>query len=218
MVKRPTIPESLFRQILYESGHRRSVPSCGSRDNLEIAHIVSWSKVRVHTAENLIALCPSCHASFDDIRRGGRKARAAVENLSKYKERNRLLTAPPISLQPPIPVPLASTPPAPRFPFVVENGTFSSLGSKIGRYRIYSNGIAVAESGFDIAEVATKSYLEVRFPIGFDEVLTLDFEGPHETKILRQDGYGVTLYLPGRQTTGEFQWRVSGLWRVGMMD
>jgi len=33
---------------------------------MEIAHIVAWSKCKVHEFEHLIALCPTCHARFDN--------------------------------------------------------------------------------------------------------------------------------------------------------
>jgi hypothetical protein len=32
---------------------------------VEIAHIEPWSKVKEHTFDNLIALCPTCHTRFD---------------------------------------------------------------------------------------------------------------------------------------------------------
>jgi hypothetical protein len=33
---------------------------------VELAHIVPWAKVQEHTFENIIALCPTCHARFDN--------------------------------------------------------------------------------------------------------------------------------------------------------
>jgi 5-methylcytosine-specific restriction endonuclease McrA len=32
---------------------------------VEIAHIVPWEKVKEHTFDNLIVLCPTCHTRFD---------------------------------------------------------------------------------------------------------------------------------------------------------
>lgn len=32
---------------------------------VEIAHIEPWAKVREHAFDNLIALCPTCHARYD---------------------------------------------------------------------------------------------------------------------------------------------------------
>ncbi|MDV9190764.1 HNH endonuclease signature motif containing protein [Streptomyces sp. SR27] len=32
---------------------------------VDLAHISPWVKVKEHTFENLIALCPTCHARFD---------------------------------------------------------------------------------------------------------------------------------------------------------
>ncbi len=47
-----------------EAGHRCAIPTCKATTT-EIAHIVPWEKVREHTFENLIALCPNCHTRFD---------------------------------------------------------------------------------------------------------------------------------------------------------
>jgi HNH endonuclease len=47
-----------------EAGHRCAIPTCRACP-VEIAHIVPWSDVREHTYENLIALCPTCHARYD---------------------------------------------------------------------------------------------------------------------------------------------------------
>ncbi|WP_261562884.1 tetratricopeptide repeat protein [Frankia tisae] len=52
------------REVLVEAGHRCAIPTCKATTT-EIAHIVPWEKVREHTFENLIALCPNCHTRFD---------------------------------------------------------------------------------------------------------------------------------------------------------
>ncbi|MFF2144447.1 HNH endonuclease [Kitasatospora sp. NPDC058190] len=65
--KRPKVPSDLRRRVLIEAGHRCAIPTCRSTP-VEIAHIVPWAKVRTHEFKNLIALCPTCHARFDDPR------------------------------------------------------------------------------------------------------------------------------------------------------
>ncbi|MFJ8655139.1 HNH endonuclease [Streptomyces rochei] len=62
---RPKIPSELRRRVLIEAGHRCAIPTCKSTP-VEIAHIVPWAKVLKHEFKNLIALCPTCHARFDD--------------------------------------------------------------------------------------------------------------------------------------------------------
>lgn len=58
---RPPIPRPLRRQVLTEAGHRCAIPTC-RRHPVEVHHIKSWARVREHTFDNLIALCPTCHA------------------------------------------------------------------------------------------------------------------------------------------------------------
>ena len=60
---RPAIPADLRRRVLVEAGHRCAIPTCRTTTT-EIAHIVPWSKCREHRFENLVALCPNCHARF----------------------------------------------------------------------------------------------------------------------------------------------------------
>jgi len=61
---RPRIPRELERRILVEAGHRCAIPTCRAYP-VEVAHIVPWADVKEHTYENLIALCPTCHARYD---------------------------------------------------------------------------------------------------------------------------------------------------------
>lgn len=63
-MKRPPIPRQLRREVLIEAGHRCAIPTC-KQPTVEIAHIIPWEKVREHTFENLIALCPNCHTRYD---------------------------------------------------------------------------------------------------------------------------------------------------------
>lgn len=61
---RPAIPAVLKRQVLVEAGHRCAIPQCRQVPP-ELAHITPWSEVAEHAFDNLIALCPTCHARFD---------------------------------------------------------------------------------------------------------------------------------------------------------
>lgn len=83
--RRPPIPRPVERSILIEAGHRCAIPTCHATP-VEIAHIVPWATVRQHTYENLIALCPTCHARYD---------RGEIDRLSmkKYKENLRAVSA-----------------------------------------------------------------------------------------------------------------------------
>lgn len=82
---RPDIPRPLRRAVLEEAGYRCAIPACGSETTVA-AHIVPWAKVREHTFDNLIALCPNCHARYD---------RGDIERLSilQYKTNLGLLTS-----------------------------------------------------------------------------------------------------------------------------
>ncbi|NGO79185.1 HNH endonuclease [Streptomyces sp. YC504] len=55
---------ALQRQVLVEAGHRCAIPTCRSTP-VEFAHIKPYAKVKEHAFDNLIALCPTCHARFD---------------------------------------------------------------------------------------------------------------------------------------------------------
>lgn len=47
-----------------EAGHRCAIPTC-RQTPVEVAHIVPWAKVKEHSFDNLIALCPTCHTRYD---------------------------------------------------------------------------------------------------------------------------------------------------------
>jgi hypothetical protein len=64
MEDRPPIPEPLKRRVLVEAGHRCAIPTCRTPVT-EVAHIIPYSIVKKHEYENLIALCPTCHARAD---------------------------------------------------------------------------------------------------------------------------------------------------------
>ena len=91
---RPAIPADLKRRVLMEAGHRCAIPTCRTVP-VEIAHIEPYSKVRDHTFENLIALCPTCHTRYDsgDIDRLSMKGYKANLGLvsGRYGEVERRL-------------------------------------------------------------------------------------------------------------------------------
>lgn len=61
---RDDIPAQIRRDVLVEAGHRCAIPTC-RHVPVELAHIVPWSDVKNHSFDNLIALCPTCHARYD---------------------------------------------------------------------------------------------------------------------------------------------------------
>lgn len=61
---RPKIPTPLRREVLEEAGYACAIPVCRIA-TVEIAHIEPWSKVKEHTFDNLIALCPNHHTLYD---------------------------------------------------------------------------------------------------------------------------------------------------------
>ena len=64
MTNRPSIPIGLERVVKIEAGHRCAIPTCRCT-TVEIAHIVPWNEIKEHKFDNLIALCPNCHALYD---------------------------------------------------------------------------------------------------------------------------------------------------------
>ena len=58
---RPDIPMQMERDVKKEAGYRCAIPTCRS-DTVVIHHIVEYAQVKAHTFDNLIALCPNCHA------------------------------------------------------------------------------------------------------------------------------------------------------------
>jgi hypothetical protein len=61
---RDIVPAEIKRAVLVEAGHRCAIPTCRATTT-EIAHIVPWADSHDNSFENLIALCPNCHARFD---------------------------------------------------------------------------------------------------------------------------------------------------------
>lgn len=62
---RPAIPMEIQRAVLIEAGHKCAIPAC-RHPRVEIHHIIPWAKCKKHEYQNLIALCPNCHARAHD--------------------------------------------------------------------------------------------------------------------------------------------------------
>ncbi len=77
-MNRPSIPAEIRRAVLVEAGHRCAIPRCGNTE-LDIHHIVPWSKCKTHEYQNLIALCPICH-------RRAHKKEIDRNSLRQYKK------------------------------------------------------------------------------------------------------------------------------------
>jgi hypothetical protein len=81
---RPPIPEPLKRRVLVEARHRCAICREPAYD---LAHIEPWSKVREHTFENLIALCPNCHRRHTRGDIDNQSLRMYKANLSVVNDR-----------------------------------------------------------------------------------------------------------------------------------
>jgi hypothetical protein len=84
-VNRPAIPAKLKRDVLLEAGHRCAIPTC-RQTTIEVAHITPYKTVKVHTFDNLIALCPTCHARYD-------KQEIDIKSMKRYKSNLILLNS-----------------------------------------------------------------------------------------------------------------------------
>jgi hypothetical protein len=73
--------------VLIEAGHRCAIPTCRAHP-VEIEHIDDWAKVREHRFDNLIALCPTCHA-----RKGNGPDQIDRQSLKTYKQNLALLNS-----------------------------------------------------------------------------------------------------------------------------
>src|SRR6266545_3063993 len=63
MARRP-IPAHIRRQVLAEAGYRCAVPTCRGILALDLHHMVEVQEGGKNIPDNLIALCPTCHALY----------------------------------------------------------------------------------------------------------------------------------------------------------
>lgn len=61
MARRP-IPQAIRREVLTEAGYRCAVPTCHTILAIDLHHLDMVADGGKNTADNLIALCPTCHA------------------------------------------------------------------------------------------------------------------------------------------------------------
>lgn len=61
MARRSSIPQDVRREVLTEAGYRCAVPTCRTIFVLDLHHMDKVSDGGGNTADNLIALCPTCH-------------------------------------------------------------------------------------------------------------------------------------------------------------
>ena len=80
MTDRPAIPAEVKRRVLVEAGHRCAIPTCRCII-VELHHIIPYETCRSHNYENLIALCPTCHARADRNEIDRRSQRIYKANL-----------------------------------------------------------------------------------------------------------------------------------------
>jgi hypothetical protein len=62
MPKRKTIPVDIKRLVLHEAGYKCANPVCRGILTLDIHHFVPVSENGDNVSDNLLALCPTCHA------------------------------------------------------------------------------------------------------------------------------------------------------------
>lgn len=60
--ERRAIPVATKREVLTEAGYRCAVPTCRMILAIDLHHIIEVSEGGENTLDNLIALCPTCHA------------------------------------------------------------------------------------------------------------------------------------------------------------
>ena len=62
---RKAIPKSVAVTVLTEAGYRCAVPTCRGIIVLDLHHIVAVRADGANVAENLLPLCPTCHALYE---------------------------------------------------------------------------------------------------------------------------------------------------------
>lgn len=84
--KRKAIPAEIRRTVLVEAGHRCSIPTCRQMVGVELHHITPWAKCHEHKADNLIALCSTCHARVHEGKIDEVSLRMYKANLQKLHD------------------------------------------------------------------------------------------------------------------------------------
>ena len=63
-MQRRAVPNPIVVRVLTEAGYRCAVPTCRTILAIDIHHIVEVSEGGGNEQENLLPLCPTCHALF----------------------------------------------------------------------------------------------------------------------------------------------------------
>lgn len=77
-MSRKAIPNSIKQQVLHEAGYRCSNPTCRTIITLDIHHLQQVSEGGGNTVENLLVLCPNCHALHH-------RGTISIESLKTWK-------------------------------------------------------------------------------------------------------------------------------------
>jgi hypothetical protein len=64
MISRTAVPHEVAVAVLTEAGYRCAVPTCRTILAIDPRHIIEISEGSGYVVDNLIALCPACHALF----------------------------------------------------------------------------------------------------------------------------------------------------------
>lgn len=64
MPSRQAVPQTVRVAVLTEAGYRCAVPTCRGILALDLHHIVEVAEGGTNDVQNLLALCPTCHALF----------------------------------------------------------------------------------------------------------------------------------------------------------
>ena len=81
------VSEKTKLEVLEESGYRCAVPTCRTVTPLDIHHLVHVSENGGNSADNLLALCPTCHALYHR----GTIQRKSLVNYKNQLRRGKVL-------------------------------------------------------------------------------------------------------------------------------
>ncbi|MCC5801840.1 HNH endonuclease signature motif containing protein [Rossellomorea vietnamensis] len=62
MAKSRYVPIDIRRELIEEAGNKCANPGCPVTCRYEFHHIKEWAVYKVHNADDMIAICPTCHS------------------------------------------------------------------------------------------------------------------------------------------------------------
>lgn len=65
MARRAHIPNDVRIQVLTEAGYQCAVPQCAQNIVLDLHHLIPVAEDGPPTADNLLPMCPTCHALYE---------------------------------------------------------------------------------------------------------------------------------------------------------